>query len=194
MSEDSARLTIDGAGWVSGVRHLPSLNFDDRPGGEAAYLLVLHNISLPPGRYGTGCIERLFASTEQTVAHPFLALLAGMRVSSHFLIERDGRITQFVSCRQRAWHAGASVFDGRAACNDFSVGVELEGTDFTAFAPPQYAALARLTRALRAAYPLRAVRGHCHIAPERKTDPGPCFDWHRFAADAKLPADWLPPT
>lgn len=194
MSEGSSRLTVDGAGWVSGVRHLSSPNCDERPRGESPYLLVLHNISLPPGRYGTGCVERLFANAEQALAHPFLALLAGLRVSSHFLIERDGRITQFVSCRQRAWHAGASVFDGRTGCNDFSVGVELEGTDFTSFAASQYAALARLTQSLCAAYPLRAVRGHCHIAPERKTDPGPGFDWHRFAADAKLPADWLPPT
>lgn len=192
MIEGSAPLTVDGAGWLSGVRHLPSPNCDARPAGESAYLLVLHNISLPPGRYGTGCVERLFLGAPQTESHPFLELLTGVRVSSHFLIEREGRIVQFVSCRQRAWHAGVSAFDGRPSCNDFSLGVELEGTDFTAFAPAQYSALALLITALRAGLPLRAVRGHSHIAPERKTDPGPCFDWSRIAAEAKLPADWLP--
>ena len=155
-------------------------------------LLVLHNISLPPGRFGTGFIERLFRNSLESRVHPFLELLVGVRVSAHFLIERDGRTTQFVSCRQRAWHAGASVFDRRAGCNDFSVGIELEGTDFNAFEPAQYAALARLTSVLRTALPLRAVRGHSHIAPGRKTDPGPLFDWQRFAAQADLPADWLP--
>ena len=155
-------------------------------------LLVLHNISLPPGRFGSGCVERLFLGSLDAAAHPFLELLAGLHVSAHFLIERDGRATQFVGCHQRAWHAGASVFEGRSGCNDFSIGVELEGTDFTAFEPAQYVTLARLTTALRSELPLRAVRGHCHVAPERKTDPGPLFDWHRFAALADLPARWLP--
>jgi AmpD protein len=169
-----------------------SPNFDERPAGAAVDLLVLHNISLPPGRFGSGVVERLFCNDTGPPAHPFLELLAGLRVSAHFLVARDGDITQFVGCGQRAWHAGASSFEGRAGCNDFSIGIELEGTDFVAFEPAQYLALARLTRALRASLPLRAVRGHSHIAPGRKTDPGPLFDWRRFAAQAELPADWLP--
>ena len=160
--------------------------------GLPVELLVLHNISLPPGHFGGGCIERLFCAELDARAHPFLEQLANVRVSAHFLIERDGCITQFVSCKERAWHAGASSFEGRAACNDFSVGVELEGTDFTAFEAAQYAALAVLTTALRAALPLRAVRGHSQISPGRKTDPGPMFDWSRFARAAQLPAAWLP--
>jgi AmpD protein len=185
-------LRIGPDGWVDGVRRIPSQNCDDRPAGMAVELLVLHNISLPPGHFGNDRIERLFLNILEPCAHPFLELLTGVRVSAHFLIERDGRITQFVSCGRRAWHAGASVFDGRAGCNDFSVGIELEGSDFTAFESAQYAALAKLTAALRAAVPLRAVRGHSHIAPGRKTDPGPLFDWHHFASQAALPADWLP--
>ena len=186
------RLRVGTDGWVDGIRRRPSENFDARPPGVPVDLLVLHNISLPPGHFGGGCIERLFCAALDARAHPFLEQLANVRVSAHFLIERDGCITQFVSCRERAWHAGASSFGGRAACNDFSVGVELEGTDFTAFEVAQYAALAVLTTALRAALPLRAVRGHSQISPGRKTDPGPMFDWQRFAEAARLPADWLP--
>jgi AmpD protein len=185
-------LRVDGDGWCAGVRQRPSGNCDARPGGVAVELLVLHNISLPPGVFGGGCVEALFGNRLQAQAHPFLELLAGLRVSAHFLIERDGRVTQFVSCARRAWHAGASSFDGRAGCNDFSVGIELEGTDFTAFDDAQYAALARLTQALRSALPLRAVRGHSHVAAGRKTDPGPLFDWRRYAGEASLPAHWLP--
>lgn len=155
-------------------------------------LLLLHNISLPPGEFGSGCIEGLFCGQLDAAVHPFLELLAELRVSAHFLIERDGRATQFVGCHGRAWHAGISLFEGRSGCNDFSIGVELEGTDFTAFEPAQYETLAHLTTALRAQLPLRAVRGHCHVAPGRKTDPGPLFDWRRFAAQANLPALWLP--
>ena len=185
-------LRIGTDGWLDGVRRVASPNCDARPAGMAAELLVLHNISLPPGNFGSGCVERLFCNQPEPRDHPFLALLGGLRVSAHFLIERDGRVSQFVSCRQRAWHAGASSFERRAGCNDFSIGIELEGADFVAFAPAQYAALAQLTRALRVALPLRAVRGHSHVAPGRKTDPGPLFDWQHFARLADLPADWLP--
>ncbi len=183
---------VDDDGWLAGARRCPSPNFDARPPDVAIELLVIHNISLPPGVFGGGTIEALFANRIDARAHPFLATLTELRVSSHFLIERDGRVTQFVSCLARAWHAGASAFEGRRACNDFSLGVELEGTDFVAFEAAQYAALARLARALRARYPLRAVRGHQHVALARKTDPGPFFDWRRFAADAALPAALLP--
>lgn len=179
-------------GWVEGVRQVPSPNYDARPAGTAVELLVLHNISLPPGRFGSGAIERLFRNAPQPRSHPFLGLLAGLRVSAHFLIERNGRTTQFVSCSARAWHAGASSFEGRAGCNDFSVGIELEGTDFTAFEPVQYESLGRLTSALRDSLPLRAIRGHSHVACGRKTDPGPLFDWRLFAGLADVPAHWLP--
>jgi len=185
-------LHVEADGWVTGVRWRASDNADDRPPASSVELLVVHNISLPPGRFGTGCIEQLFCNALDVQRHPFLEQLGGLRVSAHFLIERDGRISQFVSCHRRAWHAGASTFEGRPACNDFSVGIELEGTDFTVFEPAQYAALARLTFALRAALPLRCVRGHSHIASGRKTDPGPLFDWSRYAREARLPASWLP--
>lgn len=187
-----ANLTVGDDGWVAAVRRCPSPNCDARPPAAPIDLLVIHDISLPPGRFGGGEIADLFLNRLDARAHPFFAALAGLRVSSHFLIERDGRITQFVSCLQRAWHAGASSFDGRAGCNDFSIGVELEGTDFAAFEAAQYAALAQLVRALRTRYALRAVRGHQHIAQARKTDPGPFFDWRRLAFEAALPESLLP--
>ena len=192
MAPAAPLLQIDAGGWCTGIRQLPSENCDARPEGLPIDLLVLHNISLPPGRFGNGCIEELFRNHLVAGVDPFLELLVGVRVSAHFVIERGGRTTQFVSCGRRAWHAGASSFRGRDRCNDYSVGIELEGTDFTAFEPAQYAALARLTRALRDVLPLHAVRGHSHIAAGRKTDPGPLFDWQRFADEADLPADWLP--
>jgi AmpD protein len=187
-----AGLSLDHRGWLIGARHCLSPNFDARPPGAQVELLVIHNISLPPGVFGSGDVERLFADRLDPHAHPFYATLAGIRVSSHFLIERSGRITQFVSCLDRAWHAGASMFEGRTGCNDFSLGVELEGTDFVAFEEAQYSALARLVQSLRAHFALRAVRGHQHIAADRKTDPGPYFDWRRLAATAGLPTGLLP--
>ena len=189
MAGRPLRLLPDG--WIEGVRQVASPNHDARPEGVPVELLLLHNISLPPGQFAGGCIERLFCNRLDSHPHPFMALLDGLRVSAHFLIERSGRITQFVGCHERAWHAGLSSFEGRAGCNDFSVGIELEGTDFTAFAPAQYLALADLTRALRDGLPLRAVRGHSDVAAGRKTDPGPLFDWQRFAAQARLPDGWL---
>lgn len=184
-------MKLDAMGWVSAVRHAPSPNFDARPDGATAELLVIHNVSLPPGQFGGDAIERLFQNRLDAAVHPFFATLAGARVSAHFLIGRSGEIVQFVSCHDRAWHAGASIFCGRARCNDFSIGVELEGTDFVAFEDVQYRALARLTACLREALPLAAVRGHAAIAPGRKTDPGPSFDWRRYAHEAALPPAWL---
>lgn len=177
-------LKLDGAGWVSGegVRHLASPNFDARPPGTVVDLLVIHNISLPPGRFGGDHVAAFFTNALDGAAHPFFATVVGVRVSSHFLIERDGRITQFVGCNDRAWHAGTSVHRGRAGCNDFSIGVELEGTDFTPFTVAQYEALAALTASLRQRYPLASATGHSDIAQDRKTDPGPFFDWSRFNA------------
>jgi AmpD protein len=186
-----ASLAVGGDGWLQGLRHLPSPHHDPRPENTAVELLVIHNISLPPGHYGGGVVERLFLGEPLTAEAPFLELLAGLRVSAHFLVDRGGAIVQFVSCSNRAWHAGVSSFGGRGNCNDFSIGVELEGCDFTPFEPAQYGALASLTRALLEAYPLRAVRGHSDIAAGRKTDPGPRFDWQRYARLAALPRPLL---
>jgi AmpD protein len=184
---------LDAGGWLAGVRHCPSPHRDDRPPAVAVELLVLHNISLPPGRYGTGRISELFLGQLPAGADPFLDTVRGMRVSAHLVIARDGTPEQFVSLWQRAWHAGVSCFEGRPRCNDFSVGIELEGTDFEPYTDAQYHALAALAPRLRAALPLRAVRGHCHIAAARKTDPGPSFDWARFGREGGWAQGQLPP-
>jgi N-acetyl-anhydromuramoyl-L-alanine amidase len=173
---------VDAAGWVTGVARVPSPFRDARPAASTIDLLVLHNISLPPGVFGTGDIARLFVGQLDAGAHPFFMDLAGARVSAHFVIDRTGAVIQFVPTVERAWHAGRSTFDGRDACNDFSIGIELEGTDFTPFTDAQYGALVRLISVLQAAHPLRAIRGHSDIARDRKTDPGPCFDWARLRA------------
>lgn len=168
---------IDVNGWASDVVRMPSPNFDSRVDGTEIALLVIHNISLPPGQFGGPFIADLFLNQLDFDADPYFDQLRPLRVSAHFLIRRDGMVMQFVSTKNRAWHAGASSFCGRERCNDFSIGVELEGTDFEPFEPAQYAALALLTAALKRAYPLQHVAGHEQIAPGRKTDPGPFFDW-----------------
>ena len=173
-------MKISTNGWVSGMRRLASPNCDFRPSGTAIDLLVIHNISLPPGEFGGQAIAQLFTNTLDTDASPYFAQLKGVRVSAHFLIQREGEITQFVPCNKRAWHAGASTWQGRKACNDFSIGIELEGTDFLLFTDQQYAALIRLTRLLKRAYPIHEITGHSDIAPGRKTDPGHEFDWQRY--------------
>lgn len=173
---------LDAAGWLQApdVVLRPSPHHDARPAGVAVELAVIHNISLPPGSFGGGYIEALFDGRLDPDAHPYFAGIAALRVSAHFLIDRTGRVTQFVACGQRAWHAGVSQFAGRERCNDFSIGIELEGTDDTAFEPAQYEALECLLRVLAQHYPMAAVAGHSDIAPGRKTDPGPCFDWSRL--------------
>lgn len=171
---------IDADGWCSNVVRAPSPNFDVRPVGAVVDLLVIHNISLPPGQFGGSFIADLFGNCLDCDAHPYFDRLRQLRVSAHFLIQRDGAVLQFVSGNARAWHAGASAFDGRTCCNDFSIGVELEGSDFEPFLPVQYGALVTLTHALQARYGLRDVAGHEHIAPGRKTDPGPFFDWTAY--------------
>lgn len=173
-------MKVGADGWLTGVRRVRSPNFDARPAGTAVELLVIHNISLPPGEYGGDAVCRLFTNALDVEAHPYYAQLRGLKVSAHFLIRRDGGVIQFVPCIKRAWHAGVSRWRGRECCNDFSIGVELEGTDEEPFTAAQYAALARLVRLLRQAYPLHESVGHSDIAPERKTDPGPHFDWPRF--------------
>lgn len=174
---------VEGSGWVEGARRVPSPNFDLRPPGAGLELIVIHGISLPPGIFGGGWIDRFFSNELPAVADPYFATIAEQRVSAHVLIDRAGRLTQYVSFLDRAWHAGKSAHCGREACNDFSIGIELEGADDVPYAAAQYAALGRLIDALREAYPaLRGadIVGHCDIAPGRKTDPGPAFDWARL--------------
>lgn len=170
-------------GWLDGVRRLPSPNFDARPDGVGIDLLVVHGISLPAGEFGGPYIDQLFTNCLDCAAHPSFSGLATLRVSAHLLVRRDGEVTQYVSIRDRAWHAGRSTFQGRGRCNDFSVGVEMEGADEVPYADAQYQRLAEIASLLLNRWPaLKTERivGHSDIAPGRKTDPGPAFDWERF--------------
>lgn len=169
-------------GWLSDVKHVPSPHYDERPEEEQPSLLVVHNISLPPGEFGGPFIDALFTGTLDPQAHPYFAGIAQLRVSAHCLIRRDGEIIQYVPFDKRAWHAGVSFYQGRERCNDFSIGVELEGTDTLAYTEAQYQQLARLTVLLIEHYPQIAqhMTGHSDIAPIRKTDPGQAFDWNHF--------------
>jgi N-acetyl-anhydromuramoyl-L-alanine amidase len=171
---------VDAEGFVSGARLILSPNFDDRPDGAGIYLLVIHNISLPPGEFGGPGVLALFSNQLNPADHPYYQTIQELKVSSHFFIRRDGELIQLVSCLKRAWHAGLSHWRGRERCNDFSIGIELEGTDDVAFTDRQYRTLGELTSALKAAYPIQDVAGHSDISPGRKTDPGPHFDWARF--------------
>ena len=170
-------------GWCPEITRAPCTNFDARPLDTAISLLVIHNISLPPGQFGGDYIEALFANTLDCDVHPYFEQLRGLKVSAHFLVRRDGSALQFVATTQRAWHAGTSQFNGRERCNDFSIGIELEGSDDQHFTDAQYKTMASLTQALASHHPLSHVAGHEHIAPGRKTDPGPFFDWQRYRAD-----------
>jgi len=169
-------------GRLTPCRFVDSPNQDERPAGEAPTLLVVHSISLPPGEYGGESIERLFTNRLDASAHPYFRDIATLEVSAHFLVRRDGELVQFVAVGRRAWHAGASRWRGRSRCNDFSIGVELEGTDDGAFEPAQYGALAALIGALRERHALRDIAAHSDVAPGRKRDPGPGFDWPRLLA------------
>lgn len=169
-------------GLASGVPFVASPNCDERPPNVDVDLLVVHAISLPPGEFGGSDIEALFQNRLDGTSHAYYKDLAAMRVSAHFLVRRDGALIQFVPCAKRAWHAGVSSWRGRAQCNDFSIGIELEGTDHVPFEALQYDALACLTRALTARYAIADVVGHADVAPGRKTDPGPLFDWPRYRA------------
>ena len=175
-------IVIDAQGWADTALIMPSPNYDQRAEGVPIALLVVHNISLPPGEFGGPYISDLFLNRLDYNAHPYFDQLRSLRVSAHFLIRRDGQTIQFVSAKDRAWHAGVSIFCDKERCNDFSIGIELEGTDDQAFESVQYAALAALTIALQSSYPLQHVAGHEHIAPGRKTDPGPLFDWSLYRA------------
>ena len=170
---------IDADGWAAGVRRVESPNCDERPAGTEITLLVVHSISLPPGEYGGDAIERLFTNRLDPDAHPYFREIEGLKVSAHFLVRRDGSLIQFVPVYRRAWHAGASSWRGRGACNDFSIGVELEGTDDGPFEEAQYRALEELIARLRGALPLRDIAAHSDVAPGRKTDPGSGFAWDR---------------
>ena len=180
----SRRFRIDTAtGLVDPARQCPSPNCDERPAGVTPGLLVVHGISLPPGEFGGPEIEQLFTNRLDWDAHPYFQEIRGMEVSAHLLIRRDGEVVQFVPFTRRAWHAGESSFRGRTTCNDYSIGIELEGEDETPYSDEQYAALAEVTRAIAAAYPEisgREIAAHSDIAPGRKTDPGPAFDWLRL--------------
>jgi len=178
---EGARLTIDAAGRASIARFIASPNSDARPGGVAISLAVVHGISLPPGEFGGPGIVELFTNQLDPAADPSYPSIATLRVSAHFVIRRDGELLQFVPCGKRAWHAGVSSWQGRERCNDFSVGIELEGTDARPYRAAQYTMLARLLKALYRRYAIRYVVGHSDIAPGRKTDPGPAFDWSRLA-------------
>ena len=172
---------IDDDGLLKSVRYIPSPNCDARPDSSLPCLIVIHNISLPPSEYGGEGIIALFTNALDPTAHPYYETIKDLKVSSHFLIRRDGELIQFVPCRQRAWHAGTSQWQGRERCNDFSIGIELEGSDFEPFSEAQYASLAQLTPTLCATYPILDIVGHSHIAPGRKTDPGSFFDWARVS-------------
>ncbi|MES3014897.1 MAG: 1,6-anhydro-N-acetylmuramyl-L-alanine amidase AmpD [Pseudomonadota bacterium] len=185
-------------GWFAAARRCASPNFGPRPVDVAIDLVLIHSISLPPGEYGGDDVERLFTNRLDWNAHPYYQQICGLEVSAHFLIRRDGELLQFVSCDARAWHAGASVWRGRSDCNDFSIGIELEGLEGDVFDAPQYIALAGLIGALRRHYPIVAVTGHEQVAPGRKNDPGAGFDWARLrtllqAAAPDFPEDPVEP-
>ena len=160
--------------------------------GAAVELVLIHSISLPPGDYGGDAIERLFMNRLDWDAHPYYAQIRGLQVSSHFVVRRDGALLQFVSCDERAWHAGESQWRGRTDCNDFSIGIELEGLEGDRFEPRQYAQLVALTKAIALRYPVRGVAGHEHVAPGRKFDPGPGFDWPKFLTSLGWAREFFP--
>jgi AmpD protein len=178
--EEGEEFRLDIAGLCSGARWVPSPHHDARPDDAQVSLIVVHNISLPPGEFGGPHVDELFTGTLDPDAHPYFREIHGLRVSSHFLIRRDGELVQYVPTELRAWHAGASKWKGTERCNDFSIGIELEGADDVPFSEHQYEVLARLTGALFERYGRLDLAGHSDVAPGRKTDPGPWFDWARF--------------
>jgi AmpD protein len=179
-------------GWYAPAQRLDSPNFGPRPKGTRIDLLVIHSISLPPGQYGGQEVQALFTNQLDWDAHPYFAQIRGLQVSSHFYIQRDGSLWQFVSADDRAWHAGKSEYRGRSQCNDDSIGIELEGLEGDVFEDPQYEQLSRLCLDLLRHYPIEHVAGHEHIAPGRKQDPGAGFDWQRLKADISLPNHCFP--
>ncbi len=185
-NRSSPKFIMGDDGWVRGIQHIPSPNFDARPAGSAIELIVIHNISLPPGQFGGEGVMQLFTNRLNPDEHPYYHDIYQMRVSAHFLIRRAGELIQFVSCNQRAWHAGISNWKGRERCNDFSIGIELEGTDDQSFETLQYEMAAKISQLIYRHYPIKDVTGHSNIAPDRKTDPGPYFDWERYGKLLKI--------
>lgn len=181
-------------GWYRFARRLESPNRGPRPAGTAIDLVVVHSISLPPGQYGGDEVQRLFTNTLDWDAHPYFRGIQGMQVSAHFYIRRGGELWQFVSCDERAWHAGASSWQGRPNCNDYSVGIELEGLEGEAFEPAQYEALADVCAAIAQHYPIAHIAGHEHVASGRKADPGARFDWALLRRSLGWPQDRFPST
>lgn len=179
-------------GWWHRAAHRPSPNFNERPRRGVIDLVVLHSISLPPGEHGGPYIEQFFLNRLDWEAHPYFQSLRGLQVSAHFLIRRNGKLLQFVSCDQRAWHAGASSWRGRENCNDYSLGIELEGLEGGRFTAAQYKTLATLVRALARRYPIAEIVGHEHVAPARKHDPGEGFEWRRLARALRWRAERIP--
>ena len=180
------------AGWWSAARRCASPNFSARPDATLVSLALIHSISLPPGEFGGDAIERLFTNRLDWDAHPYFTQIRGMTVSSHFLIRRDGELLQFVSCDERAWHAGTSSWRGRDNCNDYAIGIELEGLEGMVFESAQYVALQGVLHTLAQRYPLDALAGHEHVAPDRKIDPGAGFDWRRLIAMLDWPDRYFP--
>ncbi len=179
-------------GWYQGAETCESPNFGPRPDQADIDLIVVHAISLPPGEYGGQAVQQLFTNQLDWEAHPYFQSIRGLQVSSHFFIERTGKLWQFVSCNQRAWHAGTSAYRGRSNCNDDSIGIELEGLDGQLFEDAQYDCLTQLCHALAKRYPIRHIAGHEHIAPGRKKDPGPGFDWPRLEKNVAWPPQYFP--
>jgi len=179
-------------GWYGFARALASPNFGPRPDGAQVDLIVLHSISLPPGQYGGNEVQQLFTNSLDWNAHPYFKSITGVVVSAHFYIRRQGELWQFVSCDDRAWHAGASHYRGRGDCNDDSIGIELEGLEGLPFEAPQYEALAALCAAIAQRYPVQHIAGHEHIAPGRKKDPGPGFDWRALQQSLAWPSECFP--
>lgn len=186
ISNDNLERNSIRDGYLTTATQCPSPNANQRPSGQVIDLLVIHNISLPPGKFGTGCVQDFFSNRLDISKDPYFQTIAELKVSAHLFIERDGAITQFVPFDARAWHAGVSSFQGVASCNDYSIGIELEGCDNIAYTDAQYEALAKVSREILAAYPeitLERIVGHNQIAPGRKADPGEAFDWQRYRAD-----------
>lgn len=183
---------LDSKGWLGSARRVPSPNYDERPQDTVIDTLVIHHISLPSGKFGNGAIDQFFLNHLDPMADPYFAEIAHLKVSSHFLIDRTGNVTQYVSTYSKAWHAGVSSLHGREKCNDFSIGIELEGNGEIPFELVQYQSLAKLTQLLEQTFPIRHIVGHSDIAPGRKTDPGPNFDWSTFVSFAKISAEKLP--
>ncbi len=179
-------------GWLRDARACTSVNFNARPAGVAVELVVIHSISLPPGRFGGDAIERLFTNRLDFAEHPYFERLRGLALSSHFVARRNGELVQFVGGDDRAWHAGRSQWRGRDDCNNFSIGIELEGLEGRAFEPAQYGALLELLPALARRYPIRGIAGHEHVAPMRKADPGAGFEWRRLVEGLRWPGEYFP--